>query len=62
VYEDGNWLGLNAGIFLVRNSERGRAFVDAVMEYGALHKRVEVGQMLSREIEGRVPGKIQGPR
>ena len=62
VYEEGDWLGLNAGGFLVRNSHRGRAFVDAVMEYGALDKRVEVGKMLSREIQGRVQGEKQGPR
>lgn len=57
MYEEGDWLGLNAGSFLVRNSHRGRAFVDAVMEYGALDKRVDVGKMLSREIQGRAEGE-----
>ncbi|CAM6109067.1 unnamed protein product [Calypogeia fissa] len=55
VYDNKNWLGLNAGIFLLRNCQWSLDFLDLWAAMGAdiANNREEVGALLSKELLGR---------
>eukprot|EP00245_Coleochaete_scutata_P018185 TRINITY_DN9313_c0_g3_i1.p1 TRINITY_DN9313_c0_g3~~TRINITY_DN9313_c0_g3_i1.p1 ORF type:complete len:440 (+),score=85.52 TRINITY_DN9313_c0_g3_i1:112-1431(+) len=53
VYDKADWLGVNAGIFVMRNCDFSMEFLDMWMELGRRENRVPNGKIISEEIPGR---------
>nr|XP_010919073.1 galactomannan galactosyltransferase 1-like [Elaeis guineensis] len=54
VYEEKNWVGLNAGVFLIRNSQWGLDFLDAWARMGPQTPEFQAwGRTLASEIKGK---------
>lgn len=54
VYDDKNWIGLNTGSFLLRNSQWALDLLDVWAPMGPKGKiREEAGKLLTRELKGR---------
>jgi hypothetical protein len=54
VYEDAHWLGLNAGVFLMRNSKWSFDYMDELMKIGEKGKaRDSNAALLNKYVKGR---------